>query len=320
VAASLVLSASLALAACLALGAPAVRAAPACPLPGGGAIASYRPVLLSCRSGAQERIATRAFTSGGAPAYLLVDPGSLGTSLESASCWACAGMAEESVSATRFGRAIASAAASSGVPTGGSSYNAGLVSGGGEGVFVTADLCPSHRPLDRAILERMAGLGEPAPVALAISGVWMSEHPGDLRWLQERSRNGELAITWVNHSETHRFVPSLTERRNFMLLPGTDVEREILGGERRMIEHGLTPSVFFRFPGLVSDPSLLRQVAAHHLVALGTDAWLAQGQHPRAGSIVLVHMNGNEESGVAALSRFLEKPGRPRLRPLNEAP
>ena len=36
---------------------------------------------------------------------------------------------------------------------------------------------------------------------------------------------------------------------------------------------------------------------------LGSDAWLAKSQKPVAGSIVLVHANGNEPLGVR---RFLE--------------
>ena len=37
-------------------------------------------------------------------------------------------------------------------------------------------------------------------------------------------------------------------------------------------------------------------VRRHHLIVLGRDAWLAKGQRPGAGSIVLVHPNGNEKA------------------------
>lgn len=70
-----------------------------------------------------------------------------------------------------------------------------------------------------------------------------------------------------------------------------------------MIERGLVPSVFFRFPGLVSAPDLVGRVAALGLVSIGSDAWLAKKQEPGPGSIVLVHGNGNEPYGVR---RFLD--------------
>ena len=65
-----------------------------------------------------------------------------------------------------------------------------------------------------------------------------------------------------------------------------------------MIERGLVPSVFFRFPGLVSDRSVFEEVLSRGLIPTGSDAWLAKGQHATAGSVVLVHGNGNEPLGV----------------------
>jgi hypothetical protein len=65
-----------------------------------------------------------------------------------------------------------------------------------------------------------------------------------------------------------------------------------------MIENGMTPSVFFRFPGLVSDSVLFRKITAYGLIPVGTDAWLAKKQSPKSGSIVLVHANGNEPYGI----------------------
>ena len=61
--------------------------------------------------------------------------------------------------------------------------------------------------------------------------------------------------------------------------------------------------VFFRFPGLVSSSPLMQAVAAHHLISLGADAWLALGQTARDGSIILVHPNGNEPRGLQIYRR-----------------
>ncbi len=116
-------------------------------------------------------------------------------------------------------------------------------------------------------------------------------------------QKGELAPTWVDHSFHHRSSPTLPIQENFLLEPGTDLGSEVLQTERAMLAAGITPSVFFRFPGLVSRPEVFAKVVALGLVPVGSDAWLAKNEWPRDGSIVLVHANGNEPLGVR---RFLQ--------------
>jgi hypothetical protein len=170
------------------------------------------------------------------------------------------------------------------------------------GISLTADLCPSHRPLDRDIftdiITEFKKVERPVPVALSITGVWMRQHPQDLEWLKKLQADHEIYITWINHSFNHRV--SLTEplKENFLLEPGTDINYEVLETEKAMLFNGLLPSVFFRFPGLVSDQQLVNRITDFGLIPIGTDAWLAKGQQPHAGSIVLIHGNGNEPVGV----------------------
>ncbi len=175
------------------------------------------------------------------------------------------------------------------------------------GVDLTVDLCPSRRPLDRglftALVDELGRYQKPVPVAVALTGAWMSDHPDDLAWLLSLARAGELAPTWVDHSFHHRSSPTLPIGENFLLEPGTDLASEVLRTEAAMLAAGITPSVFFRFPGLVSRPELFARVVAFGLVPVGSDAWLAKNEWPRDGSIVLVHANGNEPLGVR---RFLQ--------------
>jgi hypothetical protein len=49
----------------------------------------------------------------------------------------------------------------------------------------------------------------------------------------------------------------------------------------------------------------MQAVSRFHLVTLGADAWLAKGQKPGRGSIVLVHPNGNEPKGLAVFASDL---------------
>jgi hypothetical protein len=283
-------------------------------------VTSHEPVLLACTGRSAQRIAIRRSVIGGTPYLLLVEPARLATSLEPEACWTCSAMAEQRMSQTPFGAAVARAAAAKGFPSRAPSFNAGLTRGQAGGVFLTADLCPSRRPLDRAILTDIAGRWPGAALALAVSGAWLRRHAVDLEWLKERVRRGDLTITWVNHSDRHRYVPGVAQDRNFMLLPGTVPEAEILGAEWTMIEHGIVPSVFFRFPGLASSPDLVSAVSRLHLVVLGADAWLALGGRPRHGSVVLVHVNGNEESGLRALERLVHRPDFGPLQDLHDLP
>jgi hypothetical protein len=296
----------------------------AAPLPS-ARLTEYRAVFLSCVNDAgTSRLAIRRMRTNAEALLLTVDPQSLATRLVPERCWRCAETNDTEQSQTRFVRAL------QGPPPGGEATstlrNAGLVhSESGVGAFVTGDLCPSRRPLDRGFFERLAREGRTpgagTPVALAVSGLWLARHARDLEWLKRQDESGALAITWVNHSYSHPYAKHRSDARNYMLRRGLDFDREIYGAERLMIEAGLTPSVFFRFPGLVSDAALSRRLRDSHLVALAADAWLALGESPQPGSIVLVHPNGNEPIGIKLLSRLLDRGRLPRpLRPIDEAP
>ncbi|MBN1984057.1 MAG: hypothetical protein JW795_21185 [Chitinivibrionales bacterium] len=45
-----------------------------------------------------------------------------------------------------------------------------------------------------------------------------------------------------------------------------------------MVENDLLPSVFFIFPGLVSDRTIVAQIVSFGLIPIGSDAWLGKGQ------------------------------------------
>lgn len=115
----------------------------------------------------------------------------------------------------------------------------------------------------------------------------------------------KLRITWVNHSNTHPYDSKLPDNQNFLLLKGVDFTSEVLGTEKLLLSQGVIPSVFFRFPGLVSSDKQIQKLQSWGLIPLGTDAWLAKDQPIRSGSVILVHGNGNEPQGLARLDRSL---------------
>ena len=140
--------------------------------------------------------------------------------------------------------------------------------------------------------------------------------------LADRLRDaGALDIVWVNHTFTHPYRRKGPDASNYLLTARVDPEREILDTERLLIANGETPSLFFRFPGLVSSDPLMQTVRRFHLVTLGADAWLAIGQKPGPGSIVLVHPNGNEPEGLRRFAVDVARGtiARP-LEPLTDAP
>jgi hypothetical protein len=177
------------------------------------------------------------------------------------------------------------------------------------GFFLTADLCPAKRPLDRGFIEALTALPlkQPVPLALMVSGLWVQRHPDDFAWLRNQVTAGKLAITWGNHSFTHPYAPKTPLEENFLLSPGTDFTAEALSLEALLLEAGLIPSPFFRFPGLVSNRRLIEKLRDLQLIPIGSAAWLAKGETPRSGSLILVHANGNEPEGIRLLQAFFAK-------------
>jgi hypothetical protein len=282
--------------------------APASELQSAASVGDYRPVLKACVSvDGRKAVAIREMTVAGQKLALLADPEALTTRLERAACWTCGEMSQAELQSTRMGRAISESAEAPGLIHRGFLQNAGLTHGAAQGDFVTGDLCPSKRPLDRAFFVRLETASPRAPVALSISGLWLTHHFADFRWLVDQRNSGALDILWVDHTYHHPYWRKLSDASNFLLTKGVDPEAEILDTERLLIANGETPSLFFRFPGLVSSDPLMQAVSRFDLVTLGADAWLAKGQQPGRGSIVLVHPNGNEPKGLALFSRDLKR-------------
>ncbi len=271
-------------------------------------VADYSSVLRSCHAAdGRESVAIRTMTIAGTPLLLLADPQKLTTRLERAACWTCADTSEDTLAGTRMMRAITELAEAPGLVHRGFLQNAGLTHGAAPGAFVTGDLCPSRHPLDRTFLDKVAAQGPHTPVSLSISGLWLLHHFEDYRWLLDRQASGALDILWVNHTFHHPYRPHAPYEHNFLLTEGVDPDSEILDTERLLIANGQTPSLFFRFPGLISSSPLMQAVRRHHLISLGADAWLAVGQKPAVGSIILVHPNGNEEAGLAMFDHDLAR-------------
>lgn len=287
-----------------------------------GKITGYQSIFQPCCDSAGElRFAIRRYEFAGKPHVLLVNPRTFETSvapLASLNTFeAPVGRAE--IQATPFDRALTRYTTP---PYRLQNHGAVRADLPVDGMFLTVDMCPSRRPFEKEFFTAVAGLsrqnGRATPLAIAMTGNWLENHKDELAWLVRQIKDGKLAVTWVNHSTTHPYEPKAPLARNFLLSPGVDFEREVLATEQLLLENGLIPSPFFRFPGLVADGKVLEKLRQLSLIPIGSDAWLAKGEQPRPGSFILVHGNGNEPAGIAPVLPLLRDGGL-RLLPLGEA-
>jgi peptidoglycan/xylan/chitin deacetylase (PgdA/CDA1 family) len=288
----------------------------------GGKITGYRSVFKPGRDPSGNiRIAIRQFESDAVAHYLLVDPVTLETSLARAAAIDFSrGPSPAAIQNTPFLKALDRHTSP---PYKLQNHGAGHADFPVNGMFLTVDMCPSRRPFEKEFFSAVAELsrqsGRGTPLAIAMTGNWLENHRDELGWLKDQVAQGKLAITWVNHSYNHFYEPKTPLERNFLLAAGTDFTQEVLATEQLMLENGLTPSPFFRFPGLVADRNLLVQLRELALLPIGSNAWLAKGEAPHSGSIILVHGNGNEPPGIAAAFKILRGDRGVRLLPLRAA-
>lgn len=289
---------------------------------GGADITGYRSIFRPCydRNGNLE-IAIRRYEIDGTPHVMLVNPRTLETSVALTSSlkrFPASGSAAQ-IEATPFIRALDRYTAP---PYRLQNHGAIRANHPTKGMFLTVDMCPSRKPFEKEFFTAVAALsrqsGRPTPLTISMTGNWLENHRDDLAWIVEQVRKGRLAVTWMNHSYSHPYEPMVPLDRNFLLSPGVDFEREVLATEQLMLENGLVPAPFFRFPGLVADGKLLEKLRGLSLIPVGSDAWLAKGESPTSGSFILVHGNGNEPVGIRKVMPLLEREDL-RLLPLRKA-
>lgn len=181
------------------------------------------------------------------------------------------------------------------------------------GAFLTIDMCPSVKPFEAEFFQKLANYSdkEATPIALSMTGLWLLRHPDEFNWLVQQTKENKLAITWVNHSYSHIYYADLVSQtdlaKNFLLAERTNLKHELLTVEKLLLKHSQLPSVFFRTPGLVANEKLVKKFNKLGLIDVGSDAWLAKGEEPKDGSIILVHGNSNEHAGIEKIMPMLEQ-------------
>lgn len=180
-----------------------------------------------------------------------------------------------------------------------------------DGSFLTIDMCPSSKNFEKEFFIKLVALSDklhrPITISLCISGLWVERHENEFLWLKKQQDLGKLQITWVNHSFSHPYYKDKPIEENFLLSNQQNFEDEILSTEKIMLEHGIIPSVFFRFPGLISNNALLSKLRTFGLIPLGSNAWLAKGEGVTPGAFILVHGNSNEPKGIELIIPMLDE-------------
>lgn len=253
-------------------------------------------------------VAIRSFWSGQEQKYLVVNPESLIT--ETISAQKVSVTKTKIAKTTQYARALKKY---SSPPYEAANYGLTMASSPTSGVFLTIDMCPSHKTFERTFFEglikKKKGVSA-LPIAISLTGRWAQQHPEEFAWLIKQDRAGNFAITWINHSY-HHYYPITKSAKH-------DMVDEILLVEK-LPEKGELPSIFYRFPALSSDKRAIEKLRDLGLISVASDAWLAKGQRAVKGSIILVHGNSNEHIGIKMLNHLLETNPALKLLPLTEA-
>lgn len=177
-------------------------------------------------------------------------------------------------------------------------------------IYLTIDMCPSSKKgFEKDFFESLiVKYKKDIPISLAITSKWIKYHKEDFLWILENKKYFD--ITWINHSKTHYYNHKESDlSKNFMLYDVSNFQKEILDLEKLLIINKQTPSIFFRFPGLISNEKLIRSlIEKYSLIALGTNNWLAKKEkNIENNDIILIHGNLNEHKGIELMNKNIDR-------------
>jgi|GEM_PF-2168464 peptidoglycan/xylan/chitin deacetylase (PgdA/CDA1 family) len=165
-------------------------------------------------------------------------------------------------------------------------------------IVLTSDLCPTSKHFARRFYESLSEYGKksggPVRIVIFFSGRWLERHPEDLREIKK------FPINFIagNHTYDHPII-SGGYLREFLI-------GEVTNTEMIMLENGLLPSYFFRFPGLRHTASDIKILDSINITAIDANAWM--GNNFTNWNVLLVHSNGNAISEVDAFTNFIQGP------------
>lgn len=178
-----------------------------------------------------------------------------------------------------------------------------------EKVYLTIDMCPSSKKgFEEKFIKALAQkYKKDLTLTIFISGDWIKHHAQEFELLKAWQK--DINIIWGNHTMHHPYFKGKALHENFLLSKNVNIHKEILDNEKLLLSYGITPSILFRFPGLVSNNQANDIVNSLGLIPVGSSAWLAKEEPIEKGSIILIHGNKNEPYGIQkAAKAFFEEP------------
>jgi hypothetical protein len=181
-------------------------------------------------------------------------------------------------------------------------------------VFITIDLCPSSKTgfdknLFLEIIKYAKKRNIEPNIAIAISYSFYKNHKSEFQEIMKWIKNKELNVVFINHSYEHFYDKNIKDnQKNFMLYNIKNAKEDILKNELFLLNMGILPSVFFRFPGLVYNNDIMEILQSLKLIPVGSSFWVAkknENEVLKSGDIILLHGNKNEELGVKKFIKML---------------
>lgn len=176
------------------------------------------------------------------------------------------------------------------------------------GYYLTIDMCPSSKKSFEKDFFNSLKRKNKVPISIAITYNWVKYHKDDFLWLLNNKKYFD--ITWINHSKTHYYnIKNKNLATNFMLNDIKSFDDEIIVVEKMLLINNQIPSIWFRFPGLISKKYLInRLINKYSLIPLGASNWLAKTKkYISNGDVVLVHGNLNEHKGIIIFNKLPNK-------------
>jgi hypothetical protein len=289
-------------------------------------------------------IAIRRWNEGEAVKYLVVDPETNVTRiLDASDAGVCAPLAEGSKAATSpyqiaVNHYTKNPSELIDADHGFKTFSPACMKAENRPFAITIDMCPSTHIYESGFYKELAAracdfangtahrrsTAPPTPIAISIAGKWIKHHERQLEEIKALEKAGCLDITWVNHSYAHPYNPELRDHDElnfFIPYKLKDFVADLMRNEQYLIEHGVAPSIFYRFPGLMSKEDQIHALKNLGLVPLGTSAWITlnggdkqyerygmpKDQKAKPGRVGLFHGNGKMPIDITNARKYVLK-------------
>jgi peptidoglycan/xylan/chitin deacetylase (PgdA/CDA1 family) len=162
-------------------------------------------------------------------------------------------------------------------------------------IVLTTDLCPTGNDYDSQFYSNLVSLRKDrlmsVPLVIFFSGRWVKNHSSQLASI----KGAGLDFIAGNHTYSHKILDGRnTDAGNFTA--------ELTNTETVLLENGILPSFFFRYPGLVYNKTAMDVLDKLSMTAVNANVWM--GTKARNWGILLVHSNGCASSEVRVFATY----------------